>query len=834
MDITPITIESLPAIIEQEIAGSIGQWDGSLAFERKLEIDYYNGKPFGNEKEGESQVVSTDVSDTIEGMLPDLLEIFTASDDVVRFDPVGLEDEEVCKQQTELSNYIFYKQNNGFLVMYEWFKDALINKNGVVKYYWEEKEEKTTEEYEGLTEGEYRQLLNPNDGSQVKELKKASYNDPDAIAKIDQFRAALPDKAKQLAQGDPAMEREFVRRGTEVINQQQIPQLYDCKVEITKDVSKTCIEAVAPEEFVISAKTKCISIQDTPFCGQYTRKTLTYLRENGCPEEIIDKLGTSMTTDVTPEALARDRFIDIQYRDGQSKDPSMREVWVFDGYIRIDFDGDGISELRHVIMPGREIWINEPAEHICFAAITPVIMPHRWTGRSVAELVMDIQFQNSTLLRQMFNNLYLTNNPRKVVLATAGGIVQANLDDLLVSRSGGVVREYVPNAVRELETPFVAGASFPMIEYLQGVKENRTGVTRYNQGTDADSLNKTARGINQIMAAGQKRLRLIARIFGETGVKDLFRGISYITSKYSQKSTALKLRGTWVDIDPREWKNEFNMTINVGLGTGNQDAQLQHLQMMHADMVELMQAGRGYMVTDENLFNLYSKRAEAMGFKHPELFITDPKRIPPAAKQPRPDPAIVKAQMEQQTNEKKLQFAQWKENANAQLMKEIEVIKGHAAIEVAKVNHASDAILADKNLNHQAQLEIFKQRGALNDSFERWKTELDNATRIAVAQISAQTAEKTATLSAAAKVADQTIIDTTGASAGSIKDAVGAISDGTKSMAETLTAHSKDLAKHMASFGAALQQHAQPKNFSVENLQLGPDGIIKGGTIKKH
>jgi hypothetical protein len=699
-----ITDETLPSIIEGEVARSIGHWDGSLSEARTREFDYYYGKPFGNEVDGESQVVSTDVADTVEGILPIILNIFTASDDVVRFDPNGPEDEEQAAQQTEVANYVFYRQNNGFLVLYQWFKDALIQKNGIVKYWWDDKTTRTKETYKGLTEGEYQMLMQDEKVLEVEELEKTVYDDPAALEARERMTEEIQTKA-------PPEQREQLMA---VLAMQPIPQLYDCTLRITKDASKICIEAIPPEEFGISAAHNCVSIQDTPFCYHRTKKSLSQLREMGCPEEIIVTLAPANEPDITPEALARDRYLDDTWRENGGPDQIERDVWVTDCYIRCDYDNDGIAELRHIIMPGRTVWINEECDHINFAALTPIIMPHRWIGRSVAELVMDIQYTKSVIWRQMLNNLYLTNNPQKAVLSSAGGIVHANLDDLLTTRPGGILREYQPNAIRNIETPFVAAASFPMLEYMDAVKENRSGVTRYNQGTDSDSLNKTARGISLIQNAGAQRTNLIARIFAETGVKDLMRGITYMLSKYSQRSMTLKLRNKWVDIDPREWKTQYNMTVNVGLGTGNRDAQLQHLMAINAQQVALMQEGRGYMVTDENLWGTFKKISEAMGFKHPEIFVTDPSKIPPQQKQPKPDPAAMKVQADAMEGQAKLKQAAAKDQLSSQTELTVAQIQAAAAEAVAKIDAATKLQIEQMRLQAQGQLAVFEKKNEVN------------------------------------------------------------------------------------------------------------------------
>jgi hypothetical protein len=712
-----VSNDELAAIIDREVSQSIGHWDGQLAAERTLELDYYNSKPFGNEVDGESQVVSSDVSDTVEGLLPSLLKIFTASDDAVRFDPRGPEDEEGAAQQTETVNYVFYQQNNGFLILYEWFKDALIQKNGVVKYWWEEKIEWIKEEYKGLTEGQYLTLMKGDgDPESIEELEHETYDDPIAAEQKQMVMEKVQNLPPQ-AQMDP----QFAQ--VQMMLQQPLPQLHNVKVKVRKDKSKVCVQSIPPEEFGVSSKHKCVTLQDAPFAYHRTRMTISDLRASGYDESLISQIGSGSTgnqsEDLSQEALARDRFVDQMFRTDESADDTMREVWVTDAYICLDMDGDGIAELRHVVMAGTVILENEECDHIPFAAITPIIMPHRWVGRSVAELVMDVQLTKSVIWRQTLNNLYLTNNPRKVVLSSASGIVQANLDDLMNSAPGGIVREFVPNAVRDMVVPFVAGASFPMLEYMDAIKENRTGQSRYNQGTDADSLNKTARGISLIQQAGQQRQDLIARIFAETGVKDLMRGIKYMLSKYSTRPMTIRLRNKWVDVDPREWKTEYDMTVSVGLGTGNKDAQLAHLQVMHQQQVELMKTGRSHMVTDENVYNLGKRMAENMGFKHPELFISDPASV--QKPQMPPPPEVLKLQLDEKQGQAKLQQAAQMRQFDAQTNKTLEEMRQQTQIAIAQIQEQGKKEIELMRQRHAAEMAVFdsnSKSGEANNALE--------------------------------------------------------------------------------------------------------------------
>ncbi|HSQ91906.1 MAG TPA: hypothetical protein VLM19_07010, partial [Nitrospiraceae bacterium] len=426
--------------------------------------------------------------------------------------------------------------------------------------------------------------------------------------------------------------------------------------------------------------------------------------------------------ETSEEAISRDQW-NILSRD--EPDPSMKEFWVSDAYIEIDFDGDGVAELRHVIKIGTKVWLNEETDVVPFSCICPIILPHQFHGLSIADITADVQMTKSTLWRQMLNNLYLTNNPRSSVLEG-----QVNLDDLLTSRPGGVVRTRVPGAVTPLAVPFVAGESFPMLEYWDGVKENRTGVTRYNQGLDADSLNKTAHGIQSILGQSLKRLEMVARIFAETGVKDLVRKVLHCVAKSGMQQMIVKLTNGYVAIDPKEWTNQYNITINVGLGTGNKDRMLQMLSMVGAKQLELKQTGRGYMISETNDYNLAVKLSEAAGFKNPELFFTDPKMVQQQAKAPPPNPDMVKLEIDsklraadmQMTNQAKQQdmaneryMEEMKAKVASETDKAVALIAAQAQIAVANIREDSakrqklaDSVMDEEKMSNTRSLEEFK------------------------------------------------------------------------------------------------------------------------------
>jgi hypothetical protein len=298
------------------------------------------------------------------------------------------------------------------------------------------------------------------------------------------------------------------------------------------------------------------------------------------------------------------------------------------------------------VVVGNEIIHEEEAEIIPFAALTPIIMPHRHIGRSVADLVKDIQLIKSTLMRGQLDGMYLALNPRTAISE------RVNLDDMLVSRPGGVVRVQgnVGDALMPLVTPDVSGIGYPMLEYMDSVKEKRTGVNNQMAGINPDVLNTTATQANIMQNNAMDRISLIARIFAETGVKELFRLVHRLVRTHSDREMVVRLRNEWVTVDPRTWANRYDMSVSVGLGNGNRDQQLAHLNNLYQIAMGSMQAGI-QIVSPKGLYALVSKMTTNAGFKNPEEFWQDPSTTPPAP--PQENPMITVKKMELQADQQK-------------------------------------------------------------------------------------------------------------------------------------------------------------------------------------
>ncbi len=596
----------LKNLLGNHIENALGYLGGNLSESRKKSIEYYLGDKLGTEIDGRSQVVSTDVSDTIESILPNLLRVFTASDKVVRCEPVTAEDVPFAEQATAYLNHVFYKDNDGFQLLYNFFKDALIEKNGFLKIYWDESESVEFETYQNLSKADKDALEDTKDEIEIIEEEEVE----DETSKenfeklIEQYEAQGVDLSK-------VEEPDFI--------------LYNCKIKRTKKTGKIKIESVPPEEFLIDRNAK--SIEDADFVSHKVLMSRSDLVAMGYDEDEVNELPASSDDIYNTEDMVRQRDIDEYPVDNYTQGQNTK-VLIYESYVKYDYDEDGIAELRKIVSAGDDgsmVLENMPCDNIPFVTVTPIPMPHRFYGRSVSELVEDIQLMKSTVMRQLLDNMYLTNNNRVAVM---DGMV--NMDDLLTTRPGGVVRtKQPPNQVMQPMTAQpISQQAFPLLSYLDTVREARTGITKSAQGLDADTLNsKTATGVNTLMTQTQMRSELIARIFAETGVKDLFRKIFELMVKYQDRERVVMLNNQYVPVKPTEWKDKFNISIVVGLGTGSKEQQTVMLNSILERQLQAFQLQGGKempMVTLKNIYNTLSKVIENAGLKNVESYFVDP------------------------------------------------------------------------------------------------------------------------------------------------------------------------------------------------------------------
>ena len=581
--------QEILSVLNREISNASGFVGGELVSRRKKSLEYYLGMPLGNEQEGRSQVVSNDVLDTVESLMPSLMRIFTQGDNVFHTEGVGPEDDEMARQCSDYLNYIFYKENKGFLALYTAFKDALIQKNGILKVYWDDANKTEREQYKRLTDDEFADLIAD---PEVRVKNHTEFEEP-----------ILDDEGKEL----------------DKIN------YHDCVIERTTLYGQVRIEPVPPEEFLIERR--CKDIDSANFVAHRTRKTRSELVEMGYDKDLVMTLPSGNSDYTREDTFVRHQNVDTGNRDDDGKGASS-EVLVHECYIRMDINEDGKSELMKVLLAGDgafDILDMEEVDSMPFVSMTPVIMPHRFYGRSVSELVEDIQLIKSTVMRQMLDNMYLTNNNR---VAVQDG--QVAMDDLLTNRPGGIVGTKQPpqNVMMPIQAQPITEQASGMLAYLDSVKETRTGVSRTAQGLNADSLNqKTATGMNQVLTQSQMRMELIARTFAETGVKDLGIKIFELLCKYQQKEKLVRIRGEFVPMTPYEWRDRVNLSVKVGLGTGSKEQQLILLNSIlqrQLQAIQLQQNVYGPVVNLKNIYSTLQKLVENAGLGSVEPFFMDP------------------------------------------------------------------------------------------------------------------------------------------------------------------------------------------------------------------
>ena len=569
------------------------QLNEKQAKDRKEALRFYRGDnlvEYGDSNDGLSTVVSRDTMEAIESMMPSLVKSFVAGDDVVRFDPTGPEDEEGAAQATDYVNYVFGTHNNAFRVVHDAMKDGLLYRLGIAKTVMEEVEGEP-ETYKGLS---------------AEEL------------------AALQ-----------AMGREIVG------NIEQDGDTF--KVTVRGEVKKRYrVHVVAPDEFLYEERLP--SLDRATFLAHRKQVTLGELVDMGIDRKVAEGLSSGKPSDEEQD----DRFRGEDEAEFKSDDLA-RPIWVDECYIRCDYENVGALAWRKVLLggAGSKVLLNEEADDHPYSVWTPIPTPHKLAGLSIHDLTKDIQTNKTAVQRELNNAMYLANRPMREAVQSQ----MVNADDLLNPVVGGVVWTKQIGSVANLPSGGDAafGASFQAIEYYDTVREARTGVTRYNQGMDTNSLNKTATGMSIIASASQQRQELVARQFAEF-MKDIFRKLLRLVSQHGDKREVIRLRGQWVEVDPTDWKTGYDMSVQVGLGTNNKDQLIGHLmQLIELDrgIIQLQGGVDGPLVTAANVYEKLKRLAEAMELKGVEKYYTDPASVE-QPEQPQPDP-LAGERMKQET-----------------------------------------------------------------------------------------------------------------------------------------------------------------------------------------
>jgi len=593
--------DELQGIVGKEIEDAIDYSDNWVSPYRATATEYYRGDPFGDEEEGRSQVVSMDVRDTVQAIMPSLMRIFHSTDRTVEYAPQGPEDVAAAKQATEYANYIINRDNNGFLHTHAAFKDALIRKVGVLKCYWDDQTKFETHDLTGLDDNALAALMS-DPAAEIDILASEPFGEP----------SFDPMTGEMLP---PAM-------------------MHAVRVTYTHPDGRVKLEAVPPEAFLISREAK--SLEDADYVAHRRILTVSELVAMGYDYDEVVQMSSAhedMATNI--ERTTRNRALNNEMNERH--DPAMKKVLYVENYIKVDYDQDGIAELRKICTAGdgNKILMNEPCAIVPFATFCPDPEAHDFYGMSTADAVMDIQRIKSSIMRNTLDSLAMSIHPR---VAIVEGMV--NIEDVMNNEVGAIIRQRAAGQVQPMSMPFVGQQAFPVLQYMDEIKEARTGISKASAGLDAGALqSSTASAVQATVSAAQQHIELIARIFAETGMKQLYKIVLPLITTHQDRPRMVRLSNEFVPIDPRVWNADMDVSINVALGRGTDSERMMMLRQI-AEMQKEAMATMGPVnpLTDiAKLSNTLKAMTELAGFKDASQFWSDPAQFQPPQQEEKPD-----------------------------------------------------------------------------------------------------------------------------------------------------------------------------------------------------
>lgn len=678
--------DSLKALLSQEISSALTYDDTELSQKRSKALEYYRGEMTDTPAmTGRSSVVSRDVADTIGWMLPGIIRVFMASDRMAMYEPERPGDEEFAEQATDYANFVFMKDNPGYRIMWDATHDSLLLGNGIVKHWWDDKEECEYTEHSGLTE-EQIAILQAEQGVEIVAQKE----------------------------GEPQI---FLMPGpTGEMMEVPLPT-FDVKIKrVTRD-GRLRVECIEPEDFLLDRD--ATQIENARFTAHRQDKSKSDLIEMGFSRELVDSLPADRFSNIREEKLSRDDSAAVFHAN--VGDDSMGLVELFECYVKADVDGDGVAETVRAFYAGAggtgelldwEVWEDD----LPFSDIPCEPVPHRWDARSVADDVSDIQRVKTVLTRQFLDNLYWVNNP----MTTAEEASVTNPDTLRSPRFGATVfykKGALPPA--PMAVPFIGDKALLGLQHFDNVREMRTGVSRAAMALDPEALqNQTATASQNQKDAAYSQIELIARNQAELGWRRVFRQLLKLVVKHQDRPRTIRLRDEWVEMDPRSWNANMDVTINIGLGTGSRDRDMamlnQILNVQIAMTDRLAQSGFSAQALEmvPKINETAMKLAESAGIKNPEQFYLDikPEMLEQMKQEAanRPDPEMQKEQLKAQTQ---LQLGQQQAQLDAQADQrkaQIETVQMQADIEAQNQKTQAEMAQAEQKFAFDKEMALLE------------------------------------------------------------------------------------------------------------------------------
>jgi len=657
-DYKAVDDDKLVTILDDNIRRSIGYYDSQISRERRKVIDFYNATLPRPAHDGNSKYVSMDVYDAVESMKAALLETFSTGYKTVRFAAQTGEDVRIAEIATAYCDYVANRQNNLFEVMQSVIHDGLIARAGLCKVYWDEREDSYLEPIQDLTEEEFDAIV-AQDNVEIEEVEQDELG------------------------------------------------LYSGDLRVFQDTSQVVIEAIAPEQFVIEPQAK--SLDDVGFLGHRTTMTISELREAGYDEKLIAKIGdhedVEMETD--PEVLARHEEIG-QDRGFNAKgfQDQVRSITVYELYIDIDLDGSGIAETYKVIKAGNVVLHKEKCTYKPFCAFVPLPIPHSFFGSNFGSKVVPIQTARTVLTRSILDHAMITNNPRYTVVK--GGLT--NPRELIDNRVGGIVNVSRPDAISPMVQAPLNPFIFQTIQMLDEDKEDTTGVSRLSQGLNKDAISKqnSAAMVEQLATMSQQRQKIIARNFANNFLKPLYQLIYQLVVENEPQAKIVEISGDYVAVNPGDWGSKRDVTVEMHLGYGEQEAEAQKYLVLHGLMSQ--DPTLSTMYTPENQYKLMSHVLEQNGIKNVKDYLTPPQEQPPEQPDPAQEMAMQMQQKQMELQERQTAVAEMKAQMDAQVAQmklQLEQMKAQQGFAIQSDNmDLKEAQLEHKQFVDKAELEI--------------------------------------------------------------------------------------------------------------------------------
>jgi hypothetical protein len=642
--------DEIVAILDSNIRQSIGSFDSDLARERKKVTDYYNAALPKPAHDGNSRYVSQDVYDTVESMKAALLETFSSGSRIVKFAPQGPEDVQLASVCSAYTDFVLFRQNDGFGLFRSVIHDGLVARAGIAKVFWQESSEEDLQEFEGLSQSELDMVLAEDD----VELVESDEDENGLISGV---------------------------------------------VSSPVSTSQVVVEAIPPEEFLIESQ--AVSLEKANFVAHRTRKTLSELRDMGFDEDTLDSIGEGhedVELETDAELLAR--FDNIGSDRGNSSrgyQDQVRTIMVYEIYINLDIEGTGIAKLHRILKAGNAILEKEEVDRLPFVVFTPLPIPHAFYGSNFAEKLVATQNARTILTRSILDHAMITNNPRYMVVK--GGLT--NPRELIDNRVGGLVNVSRVDAISPMPQASLNPFVFQTLQLLDEDKEDNSGVSRLSQGLNKDAIShqNSAAMVEQLATMSQQRQKIIARNFASQFIKPLFHLIYQLVVENEDQQKIIDLSGEYVQVNPSVWDSKRDVMVQLHLGYGEQEAESQKHLMMHQMFSQdpILQG----MYQPQNAYALVKDVMEKAGIMNVSDYLTPPDQLPP----PQPDPA---QEMQMQMAQKQIEL-QERQTAVAEAKAQVDAQVAQMKMELEQMKAQAQHALQSDNQDLKEQQFKFKQ-----------------------------------------------------------------------------------------------------------------------------